>query len=662
VRRRLLAVTAVAGLIVALPGGVLAARTSSGTPVRSTGAPAIRRAFANLERVTAADELGFARPGGLAWNAAAKRLSVFDLARPGRGVEATSAGAPIRAITGNGAAGTFSGANAARVRVSLTGTFRGLAVHPTSHHLFTYAPASRTLWELDAAGKPVAQRSLATAGLDDVRAIVIAPSADTSDAAGRMSAYVTDAGRVVSGRTVGSGLYEIVLSAPYRASTLTAAAVGSVTLVRTINTGAGSTSWTPDSPDPSGLAYVPSRGLVAVDGEVEETTGAGFHGANGWFSTLTGTSTGTFNTVPASPTNKEPVGAAYDPARNELYISKDGAASTVWVYNATTMALLRSFNVSAAPYNDLDAEGLGFGNGILYMVDAIDNDMVKVLPGPNGVVGTGGDDVVSDYDLQQYGQDEPEGLDVDPVTGNIWIVSNKISGGGTPEPMIEVTSTGALVSSVSLAAANPNSPGGLAIAPPSAGGAGYNLYVADRGVDNNDVPSENDGKIYEFSTTGGPPPPPPPGEERMTNLGFELDANSDGKPDAWTINNGFTRSSSSVHGGSFAGQHFLTTDKGYDVYQTATGITGGTTYAFSGWVNIPPTTDAFTFQIQLKWRNSSGNVGGTTTLYTATAATAGWTHVAANAAAPAGATEVRVMMKVKKLNATIYVDDFSLFG
>ena len=67
--------------------------------------------------------------------------------------------------------------------------------------------------------------------------------------------------------------------------------------------------------------------------------------------------------------------------------------------------------------------------------------------------------------------------------------------------MIEVSPNGALVSSVSIAAANPNSPGGVALGPASTG-SGVSIYVGDRGVDNNEVPSENDGKIYEFSTGG----------------------------------------------------------------------------------------------------------------------------------------------------------------
>jgi hypothetical protein len=658
VRRRLSVFIAGLGMLASMPGGVLAGHP--GTATQLAVSATVAHGYASLERITAPDELGFARPAGVAWAAGEGRLFVFDGARPGHGVAISTAGRVARAVAGDAASGTLRGAAATLARASLGATLRGLAVHPKTGHRFVYEPAARTLWELDASGAPVSRRDLTGFGLDDVRAMVVAPTADTTDAAGRMAVYVADAGRIEGGAPVGGGVYEIALSAPQRAVGILA--VGDVTLVRTINTGAGSSNWSPDSPDPSGLAYNSATDrLVLVDGEVEETTGAGWNNVNGWFATRSGTSTGTFNTTTLAPANKEPVGAAYDPARNELYVVKDGGSSNVWVYNASTMNVVRSFSVAGGPYNNLDAEGVGFGNGNLYMVDAVDNDLVKVQPGANGIVGSGGDDVVNNYDLQQYGQDEPEGLDVDPSSGNIWVVSNKLGGGGVPQPMLEVTPNGALVSSVSIAAADPDSPGGLAIAPPSDGGSGFNIYIADRGVDNQENPNENDGKIFEFEPGGDPPPPPPPGE-KMTNRGFELDANGDTRPDNWTTNTAFTRSSAVVHGDSFSGRHASTANVAYNVYQTATGITAGQSYAFSGWLNVPTTSDAFTFQIQLKWRGSGGAIR-TDTIFTRTTSTSGsWVQMNANATAPAGATSVRVTMKLKSLNATIYVDDFSLVG
>jgi PKD repeat protein len=328
-----------------------------------------------------------------------------------------------------------------------------------------------------------------------------------------------------------------------------AVAAASPTFARTINTGAGSSNWTPDSPDPSGLAWVPSRGLFAVDGEVEENTGAGWHDVNAWFATTQGSTTEGFDltSAPTSPSNKEPVGAAYDAAKNELYVCKDGSDGIVWVYNASTMALLRTFTVNGGPYNNRDPEGLGFGNGVLYMVDAIDNDLVKVQPGGDGIVGTS-DDAVSNFDVERYGQLEPEGLDVHPDTGNIWIVSNRVRSAG-PDPMIEVSPSGALVSSHSIAAADPNSAGGLAIAPPSDGSGGWAIYIADRGEDNNDAPNENDGKIYEFRFDGGGGGGNPPvanfsSSQAAGTLTVNFTDTSTGSPTSrsWTFGDGGTSS------------------------------------------------------------------------------------------------------------------------
>ena len=616
----------------------------------------------------------------------------------------------------------------------------GLAIGPDGH-LFSLGMESGALYEFDPQGIAVGTRDLASLGVDAPRDLTIAPSGDTNDAPSDASMYVADARGVVELALVATALSPQVEAA---------AAVSSVTHVRTINTGAGS-AWSPDSPDPSGLTYIPASEtevpttrrdrLVAGDGEVEESTGAGWHNVNVWFAPRNGSAqTATFNTTiaPTNPVNKEPVGVAYDPARNELYLCKDGASGVVWVYNAVTMAQVRSFTVSGAPYDNVDPEGLAFGNGVLFMVDAIDNDLVTVQPGGNGIVGSGGDDQVTNYDLQQYGQTEPEGLDVHPETGNIWIVSNKVGGGG-PDPMIEVTPTGALVSSVSIAAANPNSAGGLAIAPPSAGGSGYNIYIADRGLDNSELASENDGKIYEFSLGGGGPIQPvagfgstqtpgtltvnfsdtstgsptswswdfgngggtvdstaqnpsftyaAPGPYTVTltatngegsdgetktitvsdpsaapnlllNPSFEVDTNGNSIPDDWGTNVNFTRSSATLaQDGSFVGRHL---NNNANIFQQVN-VSAGTAYDFSGMVNLPATSDAFSFALNVQWRAGNTNLGAPVAIHTFNDDTNGaWQTRTATLTAPAGATGARIQMDGGSMAATgtAYVDAFS---
>ncbi len=479
----------------------------------------VPKAYASVERVLDADETGVVRPAAIAWDAAEQRLLITDAARPGSPVAMSTTGAARGRATAEAARSLGqAGLRAARgLGLAAVGAEAStVAVDSVTGHHFAWSPESATVWEFDSDGAPVARRDLSDAGLHEVTSMAVAPSADGTDAPEEQALYMTDAGTADGG---GAQIVEIALVEPTVDAQAILAAASSVQLVATINTGAGS-AWTPDSPDPSGLAYIPAGGtvpaarqdrLVSADGEVDETTGAGFHGVNVWFAPRNGsaqTSTMDTTVAPTSPKNNEPVGAAYDTVRQELYLAKDGGNGRIWVYNMATGAQVRVFDVTGAPYNNADIEGIAFDSArnILYMVDAIDNDLVKVLPGA-GPIGSGGEQVFN-YDLQQYGQNEPEGLDVDVATGNVWLVSNKVSGGGTPEPMIEVSPTGALVSSVSIAAANPNSPGGLSMAPASNGSGATNIYVADRGVDNNDNPAENDGKIYEFATGAGTGQPP----------------------------------------------------------------------------------------------------------------------------------------------------------
>jgi hypothetical protein len=58
-------------------------------------------------------------------------------------------------------------------------------------------------------------------------------------------------------------------------------------------------------------------------------------------------------------------------------------------------------------------------------------------------------------------------------------------------------------------------------------------------------------------------------------------------------------------------------------------------------VNIPSTSDSFTFKFQVRWRNASNSTLSTKTIKTYTAATSGWNEAAASLIAPAGTTNAR---------------------
>ena len=113
-----------------------------------------------------------------------------------------------------------------------------------------------------------------------------------------------------------------------------------------------------------------------------------------------------------------------------------------------------------------------------------------------------------------------------------------------------------------------------------------------------------------------------------------------------------------MHGGSYAGKHFATDNKGYTIIQTVNNLVARRTYIFSGWVYIPTTGDAFSFKLQVSWQNASNSTISTKTIKTYTGPTSGWNQVTANPVAPVGTTTAQVRMVVTSLNARIYVDDF----
>jgi hypothetical protein len=151
----------------------------------------------------------------------------------------------------------------------------------------------------------------------------------------------------------------------------------------------------------------------------------------------------------------------------------------------------------------------------------------------------------------------------------------------------------------------------------------------------------------------------PSASNLLKNASFELDANGDNRPDNWTSNSKFTRSSAVVHAGSYAGRFRATDNSGATIFQTVPQLTAGTTYTFADWVNIPSTSDSFTFKLQVRWRNASNNTIRTDTIKSYTDDTKGtWNEVRRSLVAPAGTTSAQVRMVVSSLNATVYVDDF----
>jgi hypothetical protein len=432
-------------------------------------------------------------------------------------------------------------------------------------------------------------------------------------------------------------------AASVSAQTFAASKIGQV--VNVIDTSA----WAPSAPDPTGLAFVGKRNatkrLLVIDSEADETP---LLGGNMWRVTRAGS---VLKSWDISAWNPEPAGIAVNKANGHYFIAKDGTQEIFEIDRGTDGKfetaddIRRSFNTAAYA---MDPEALSFGGGKLWIGDGAGGMVVALSPGGDATFGTS-DDSTASFSTSAVGVNDPEGIRYVKKTGTLFMIGNQPNA-----DIVEVTSTGTWVRTIDLVNVPLVAPGGLEYGPSSTDPTGRSFYVADRGVDNSEDPNENDGKIYEIVEADVPP-----GTNLLGNGDFEADANNDGLPDVWTTNEAFTRSSAVVKEGSFAGRHESGSDASYSVRQVVDGITAGTSYDFTGSVNIPATSDAFTFIVRVTWQTATGTSISTNQLAILTSATDGWADQADAVTAPAGAVKARVIMFVQSLSATIYVDSFS---
>jgi DNA-binding beta-propeller fold protein YncE len=91
---------------------------------------------------------------------------------------------------------------------------------------------------------------------------------------------------------------------------------------------------------------------------------------------------------------------------------------------------------------------------------------------------TNGDTLIRQFDTDIFGLYDPEGIAIDPSSGNLFIV-------GFPSNLVfEVTTTGELVRTYDISAANALKPAGITIAPSSQNPYLQSIYIVDRAIDN----------------------------------------------------------------------------------------------------------------------------------------------------------------------------------
>jgi hypothetical protein len=440
--------------------------------------------------------LGLQDPQGLSVDPASGDLLVFDRA----------AHRIIRVAPAPGA--RFAGGRVTSIAlqgVDLPG-LRGVAFDPRTTHFYLLSPALRTLYEFAQSGAILAERNLSKFNLRDPRGLCFAPSGDLTDDPQKLSLYIADSGRTAAtdghdSRPARGSIVELSLTQPL---TLAAAETTTpVALVRTIDT----SQFSPPSPDPAGICYIDDTDTLLVsDSEVNEMSI--FTGDNLFEMSRDGVLLATLSTLSLTT---EPTGVAYNPLNRHLYFSDDNEARIIEIDPGPDGAYATADDivsiVDSGRFDNYDPEGITFDTwrGVLFIADGVNSEVYRIDPGANGLfdgIPPDGDDQVTRFDTERLGVVDPEGIAFDSDNGLLYII-------GEPAYLLaHITADGQLARMIDISAAQPFESAGLAYAPGSNNPDALNIYLTDRGWDNNVDPLENDGKIYELSLppyTNAPP-------------------------------------------------------------------------------------------------------------------------------------------------------------
>jgi len=404
----------------------------------------------------------------------------------------------------------------------------GIAVYPETGDLYVSDAADGTIKQLSVEGELLGTFTTDEAPLNNPAALTIAPTGDPTDDPAEQSLFVVSDTAWTDESTQ---LVELSLSF----SAMTTAAASVQTDPTTVVDVTATSEFSPPSPDPSGVAYLPATDRLQIsDGEVNEIATL-FTGDNLFETTRAGVLTNTLSTLAFSD---EPTGVAYNPANHHLFYSDDTGTRSVHELDPGADGQPHTVDdvvtlIPTESFGSTDPEGVTFDTqrGHLIVVDGVAAEVYDIDPGPNGVfdgAAPAGDDIVSHFDTSALSLPDPEGIAFNPDKGNLYVLSSQADIVG------ETTTDGILLRYLDVTSAPLVNPAGLAYAPASTGG-GNNLHLVDRGVDNNADPDENDGQFIEYSFNLNSPPAVDGGPDLETTVGapvaLDTTVSDDGLPD-----------------------------------------------------------------------------------------------------------------------------------
>jgi hypothetical protein len=369
-------------------------------------------------------------------------------------------------------------------------TLKGIAVDSSTGWIYVGDPTTSQVYAVESDGSLQETVDISDVTGTSLATLDFGRTADPTDSPQELSLYAT-----LSGDTTTLGQVSEVSLEPLGQGAAKPPAEATGTLVRTSLL----SELNPAAPDPSGIVYMSdSKRLLVDDSEVDEM--GIYAGVNMWqFSRDRAT---LYDTGTSLKFSKEPTGIGYDPARKRVFVSDDDTGRINEILAGadnrfgTTDDYVSWF--SAVALGDDDAEDVTYDtkSGDLFLTQGVGEEVWRVSPGANGRfdgVAPAGDDTASHFDAAVYGITDLEGIGYSPTRDTLFLSDRSFT------KIVEVTKTGALVQTIDVAGIGMLNPSSITLAPATDDPTRTDMYVVTRGVDNDNHPTENDGKMYEIS-------------------------------------------------------------------------------------------------------------------------------------------------------------------
>ena len=458
-------------------------------------------------------------PAGLAYDPTSGLTYVLDAATA-RVLEISSSGS-VRSVL---------------LDVPMGHSVTGIAHNPVDGLLYVGSPLSGTLWAFDLDGGLRKQFDVVDAELVDPQAMVFAPTTDHTDDPAALSLYIADAGALGVmgygrfGATTTLGRTVEVSLAPKPELAMAPEPTRLIGTPTTLVNSVDLSALSPPSPDSAGITYISSRDrLLMSDSEVNEMPL--YAGVNLFELTRSGSLVDTGTSLSWS---NEPTGVSYNPANDHLFVSDD--TGTRGVYQVTpgpdgTYGTADDNDVSGAPWfmdiapfggSDPEGVALDTSSGDLFVIDGAGAQVYRISS-PDGIF-DGNGETGTNFDVGQYGAQDPEGIAYNHFDDTLLVVDDNSMA------VFELTKTGGLVRILDISVTNGRNEAGIVLAPETAGGSGWNMFIVDRGVDNNSDPNENDGEMFEVAHDFGPSGPAPPNADAGPDQTLEDSDNGGDEP------------------------------------------------------------------------------------------------------------------------------------